>query len=693
LAARGHTTIQGDGITWPDQEFGEIVYDAPLAINEVDFSAQAGKKYTGPIATFTDLNPYATAGDFLVSEWSVGSITYFPDQPGPVSNVHFERTGGGFTLYATIDFGGFLPGRTTVYAGVWDANVPAPYPHGGAIVEDAVRLTGPSRPHYTTTVSGRVLQPVIGQQASGELFAVSTTDPAITPANLTVESGSPAVLIGSVSETRLPGGVDVFAVNGAVHSSPADCGPVVVPVTVRTPEGPLHGYVGYTPTDFGVEGLTVSAAEGQAVEGVPVAIISSPATATAGGYAATVSWGDGETSPGVLSPLGDGRFGVTASKPTPYQEAGTYPVTVSVTGPGDDPPAPATGSAVVADGALRGQGENGLQGEVGVEQDGVVLAVFQDLGTPEPPAEYTAQVYWGAGRAAPEAGQVCLLASDQGAPGGGRWLEVVGDWTPARPGPVAGRVVVAEGEAETTIPFTGGVAPVRVLPTQAAPQANGSVVVTYRVTGRLAAGQAAPISVYWAGGPTGADAIRRPKSHTATALYTFNATRANSSPTTANHFTVPAANLTVAPKEATYLLVVADPAKNLGAGGDPQAVLALQAHTDDLTWKQLQKVMPGLPDASAQNYVGPLNQAMTQFGIRTLEQRAMFLAQLASESTYLVQWSENPQGDPDTYFIKKYWLARGQWDGLFDSVPTTHGITLKVRGATARVNAHFPRGK
>jgi predicted chitinase len=215
------------------------------------------------------------------------------------------------------------------------------------------------------------------------------------------------------------------------------------------------------------------------------------------------------------------------------------------------------------------------------------------------------------------------------------------------------------------------------LPSGAVPNSNGSVTVSYQMTGNLAAGQSIPISLYWARGPHGSDALSQ------TPLYTFTATSANSSSTQTNTFTVPAASLTVAPHAATYLLIVSDPAKNLSAQGDPLAVLALRAHLDALTAAQLEKVMPGLSAAAARSYVPALNNTMNQFHIQTLEQRAMFLGQLAVESQNLQTWSEKYNGsDPVAYFISKYWVPTSQWTGLGASVPTVQGITLKVAHAT-----------
>jgi predicted chitinase len=135
---------------------------------------------------------------------------------------------------------------------------------------------------------------------------------------------------------------------------------------------------------------------------------------------------------------------------------------------------------------------------------------------------------------------------------------------------------------------------------------------------------------------------------------------------------VPKEKVLTAPPDARTLLVVADSKDVLDPPRDDEAY-ALEFSPDDLTTDQLNEIMPG-----AGTYVEPLNAAMGQFSISTLEQKAMFLGQLAHESSNLQTWSEKYNGNPDQYFINKYWVSKGQWTGLASSVPTTDGIALNI---------------
>jgi predicted chitinase len=142
--------------------------------------------------------------------------------------------------------------------------------------------------------------------------------------------------------------------------------------------------------------------------------------------------------------------------------------------------------------------------------------------------------------------------------------------------------------------------------------------------------------------------------------------------------------MTTAPKEATTLLIVADPDNNLNANGDSDPILALSAHLDDLSAGQLRTAMPGLKGDDARRYAAPLDQVMAEFNFTSLESRAMFLGQLAHESNNLQTWSEKYNGDAYSYFVSKYWLSKGQWThgagspGPGPSVPDQSGITLNV---------------
>lgn len=171
-------------------------------------------------------------------------------------------------------------------------------------------------------------------------------------------------------------------------------------------------------------------------------------------------------------------------------------------------------------------------------------------------------------------------------------------------------------------------------------------------------------------------------------------------------FKVPAENVLVAPEEATSLAVITDrdsmtlPSGGLNAGWIGDRVDA-RFSTDDLTVKDLQKIMPGLKGEDADRLLGPMKAAMQEFGIRTLEQRAMFLGQLAHESGSLTHWVEKPNpknvdydpAHPDTYFINFYWKKPTRWKNSTPAtgefIPTPTGLTLRIKNAGAGPTKDF----
>lgn len=68
------------------------------------------------------------------------------------------------------------------------------------------------------------------------------------------------------------------------------------------------------------------------------------------------------------------------------------------------------------------------------------------------------------------------------------------------------------------------------------------------------------------------------------------------------------------------------------------------APTGGVSLAALEQVMPDLPAAKAQAYIGPMNAAMREYGINTPARQAAFLAQIAEESIQLTAFNELASG-------------------------------------------------
>src|SRR5262249_749843 len=89
--AHGHNLVVTD----------DFVYAEPVALstNQPAVTATVGVAFSGPVATFSDLNPLATVHDYTATiNWGDGHTS-----PGTVS----ANPGGGFTVSGTNTFANF----------------------------------------------------------------------------------------------------------------------------------------------------------------------------------------------------------------------------------------------------------------------------------------------------------------------------------------------------------------------------------------------------------------------------------------------------------------------------------------------------------------------------------------------------------------------------------------------------------
>jgi probable HAF family extracellular repeat protein len=221
---------------------------------------------------------------------------------------------------------------------------------------------------------------------------------------------------------------------------------------------------------------------------------------------------------------------------------------------------------------------------------------------------------------------------------------------------------------------TTGPIPTKV---QADPAHPGGLVVTYELFQQLPPGEEVPISVYWATGSQASEALSVNPPHGQAkgfgdALYTY---WVDSSEGAGTHpFNVSPNELLTAPNSATNLLVVADPTSTFSGQGYPSAILAVPANLGDLSASQVDKLLPG-----GGQFAVTLSQTMSTFGIDSLEQRAMFMGQLAVESDNLTHWIEDRSNSSCIYL---YWANRfNAWAGNgtgASATPISSGIVVSL---------------
>jgi hypothetical protein len=163
-----------------------------------------------------------------------------------------------------------------------------------------------------------------------------------------------------------------------------------------------------------------------------------------------VDWGDGQSSAGVLTPLGNGQFSVTASKPSPYADEGTDTITVTVTGPGDDPPPPLDVTATVANAPLLAAAAVPFSAALQTPFADQVIATFADSAPAEAASGYQVAIDWG-----DNSGMDTSTGKVEAAAGGG--FQVVGSHSYQKPGNFQVTVTIRDnegGQYPDNSPFT-----------------------------------------------------------------------------------------------------------------------------------------------------------------------------------------------------------------------------------------------
>lgn len=183
------------------------------------------------------------------------------------------------------------------------------------------------------------ISPLEASSFNGTVANFTDSDASQPASNFTatVNWGDGATTAGVVS-----GSAGSFAVSGTHTYADEGSFPVTVTVTdvANAQTASATGTATVSESDVLVgTGLTIAATQGMVFNGA-VATFSDTNTAnTASDFTATINWGDGSTTAGVVSG-GSGTFAVSGSHT--YTSAGTFPVTVTLT---DDAPGTATATA------------------------------------------------------------------------------------------------------------------------------------------------------------------------------------------------------------------------------------------------------------------------------------------------------------------------------------------------------------
>ncbi|HET9719862.1 MAG TPA: hypothetical protein VFP55_07285 [Solirubrobacteraceae bacterium] len=266
-----------------------------------------------------------------------------------------------------------------------------------------------------------------------------------------------------------------------------------------------------------VSGQPVSPTEGASFSGAVASFTNTDLSTTPSSYTATIDWGDGSTpSPGSIAAVSGSPGSFTVSGAHTYAEAGSYPVTVTVTG-GDAPTTSASGSgtATAAEATIT-VSPGTIAATTGTPFSGQV-ASFTDADPLTPASDYTASIQWGDG--ATTTGTIT---------GSGGSFSVNGVHTYTAAGSYPLTVVVQEtdgtsatgtgsvGAADTTLTLTGR--GTLLLPTQT----FSGTLATVRYGTPSSPASAFSAQINWGDGHTGAGEVTGSSgNYSVTASHTF----------------------------------------------------------------------------------------------------------------------------------------------------------------------------
>jgi hypothetical protein len=452
------------------------VADAALTASAVKLTATEGSAFTGVVATFTDADPGAAAGDFTASiTWGDGHSS-----PGTVS----ANPAGGFIVTATNTYA--EESSYTVSVQISDA--------GGATASTASTATVADA---ALTASGTSVTATEGSAFSGVVATFSDADPGATSSDFTatITWGDGQSSPGTVSATSAGG----FTVTGS-HTY-TDEGSYAVSVQVNDAGGALASAglsAAVADAALTTLGVPVAATEGSSFTGVAATFTDANPGATAADFTATITWGDGHTSAGTVSANGAGGFSVSGTNT--YAEEGSYGLGVQVTDVGGAT-AGANSTAAVADAALTATPAPVSAAE-GSTFTGFV-AGFTDGNPAAAASDFTATITWGDGHTS-------LGTVSANAAGG---FTVTGTYTYAQEGSYAVSVQISDaGGASASAASTATVADATLTAsgtsvTAAERQSFSGLVATFTDANPNATAGELSATITWGDGNTSAGTI------------------------------------------------------------------------------------------------------------------------------------------------------------------------------------------
>lgn len=282
------------------------VADAPLSATSVAIASTEGATFTGAVAAFGDADPNGVASDYTAmvvwgdGQTSAGTVSGSEAADFTVTGSHVYVEEGEYAATVTIDDHG---SAATATDSVQVADAP--------LTATAVNVASTEGAAFHGTVA---------------TFTDANPDGAATEYTATITWGDGHTSVGTISGTEAGG----FTVSGA--NTYAEEGSYSLNVVINDVGGSLATAIGtaqVADAPLSASGVTINALYGTALSQAVVAtFVDLGGPEPVADYSASVNWGDGATSTGLVVANGNGTFSVEGSHT--YAAIGNYAVTVSI---------------------------------------------------------------------------------------------------------------------------------------------------------------------------------------------------------------------------------------------------------------------------------------------------------------------------------------------------------------------------
>ena len=362
-------TTGPDGNLWftdtGASKVGQVALAQLIGVTGVPVTAQAGSPFTATIATFTPaaVNPQ-TANFTATIDWGDGIAA----TPGIIT----AGAQGTFNVSAT---------KTYATAGTYQAQITVSDLHGAiATASSTITVAYAATGVNFSAVEGQIFN---GQVAS---FSDPQTTGQVGQYSAMIAWGDSTTSSGVVSYS----GGTAFTVTGS-HTYTEES---VYPVTVTVTGPSSRTFLAFGQATVADAPLSAVATTNVATTNVPftgvVATFSDEnPNGTASDFHATIVWGDGHTSAGMIAPLTAPSSDFSVTGTNTYMTSGSFPVQVTITDVGGA--TAMASSTITAAYKAKGDSINAIEGEL---FNGPV-ASFSDPQTTGQVGQYSAIINWG----------------------------------------------------------------------------------------------------------------------------------------------------------------------------------------------------------------------------------------------------------------------------------------------------------